>query len=362
MIGQRGNVSKYDAVLRRLKTLGCLGLWLLIMEVGHTAAASYGPFQTRTQNPLYLQWLALPMEAPPTLQRGQIEAIVHTTFSNTFELSTAGTTLFDFDMELWRTAFVLGYGFGRHIDIRVELPFITSSGGFLDGFIQNFHHTFGFPNGGREQVENYRFNYRMSHNGDLLFNYDPQTFALSDIVLRGKFFIPESMTLPIELAVLPYLKFPTGQQSQGVSSGHFDGGLAVLAQKSWGGLSLTTQVGGVILGGHEDIGNLLRKGFFGFGLSVEYRMVQWLAVIAQLTGNTSAFKNLDDTQLSDIVLDLNIGVAGAFILGRDRKTELFYQVSFTEDVLGKGPSVDFSVFFLAGLRFPVSALLYKKGG
>jgi len=355
-------VSEYETVFRRLKTFGCLGLWLLAVGVGHSATASYGPLQTRSQNPLYLQWLALPMEAPPTLRRGQIETIAHTTFSNLFDLSTTGNTLLDTDMELWRTAFVLGYGFGRHVDIRVELPFITTSGGFLDGFVQNFHHTFGFPNGGREQVADYRFSYRMSQSGVSLFNHDSQTFSLSDVVLRGKFFVPQSITLPIDLAVLPYIKFPTGQQSQGLSSGHLDGGLAVLAQKSWGGLSLTTQVGGVILGGHEDLDDFLRAGFFSFGLSIEYRIVQWLAIIGQLTGNTSAFQNLENTPLSEIVLDLNIGVAGVFPLGRDHKTELFYQVSFTEDVLSKGPSVDFSVFLLAGLRFPASALLYAGGG
>lgn len=347
----KGNVSKYGAVFRGLSAFSCLTLWLSIAAPGHATAATYGPLQTRSQNPLYLQWLALPMEAPATLQQGQSTALLHTTFSNVFERITAGNTLLDLDMELWRTALVLGYGCGRHVDMRLELPFISTGGGFLDGFIQDFHATFGFPNGNRELVEDNQFSYRMSQEGIVLFDYGRQPLGLSDVVIRGKFFVPATRALPIDLAVLPYLKLPTGRQSAGLSSGRVDGGLAVLAQTSWGRLALTTQLGGVLLGGHADIGNLLRRGFFSFGQSVEYRMVRWLAVIGQLTGNTSAFQHVHGTSLSDIVLDLNMGVAGAFRLGRAHETEFTYQVAFTEDLLGRGPSVDFSVFFLVGLRF-----------
>jgi hypothetical protein len=319
--------------------------------VSVATATSYGPLQTRSQNPLYLQLLALPMEAPHTLQRREVETTLHTTFSNVFEHNITGNTLLNLDMELWRTALVFGYGLGRRIDIKIELPFVTNGGGFLDGFVQDFHDTFGFPDGGRELVDENQFRYTLIQNSVELFNHDTQFFGLADLVVRIKIFILETRQLPVHVALIPYVKFPIGRQSQGLSSGRFDAGLALLAQKSWGDFSVTSHVGGVILGGHKSIDNLLRRGFVSFGQSIEYRIVSHLALIVQLTGNTSAFQNVEGTPLSDIVLDLNIGAAGAWVLRRDSKTQFFYQVSFTEDVLSKGPSVDFSVFFLVGVRY-----------
>ena len=337
-----------------------MGAWsisvgLLLTLLGVATASSYGPLRTRAQNPLYLQFLALPMEAPPTLRHGQFETTLHTTYSNVFERNFfepgfMGNTILNLDMELWRTAVVFGYGLGGHVDVTIELPFMRSNGGFLDGFVQDFHNTFGLPNGGRELVNDNQFSYALLQRGATLFDHDSQGFGLADLVVRAKLFIPESSTFPLRLALVPSLKLPTGSASQGVSSGRIDGGLSVLAQASWGRFAATSHIGGVLLGGHDNLDRLTRLGFVSFGQSLEYRVVEGLAVIIQLTGNTSAFTQVDDTPLDGIVLDLNIGLAGAFAFQQGRDAQVFYQVALSEDVLSTGPSVDFSVFFLVGVR------------
>jgi hypothetical protein len=70
----------------------------------------------------------------------------------------------------------------------------------------------------------------------------------------------------------------------------------------------------------------------------------------QLTGNSSAFKQVQDTELAGTILDLSVGLAGTVVLRRNSKAQFFYQAAFSEDVLGSGPSVDFAVLFLAGIR------------
>lgn len=329
---------------------------LTLVLTGLATASSYGPLRTRSQNPLYLQLLALPMEAPPTLHRGQFEAVLHTTFSNVFERNfftpedLRQENLLNLDMELWRTAVVFGYGLSGHVDLAIELPFISSSGGFVDGFVQDYHRTFGFPNGGRELVNDQQFSYALVQRGVTLFDHDSQGFRLADLVVRGKWFLPEASAFPIRLALVPAIKVPIGSRSQGLSSGRVDGGLSVLAQAEWGRFSATSHIGGVILGGHDTLDRLTRWGFVSFGQSLEYRVGEGVAVIVQLTGNTAAFKDVEGTPLDGIVLDLNLGLAGTFALQPGRDTQVFYQVSLTEDVLSVGPSVDFSVFFLVGVR------------
>jgi hypothetical protein len=353
--------SRMHANLMRcgLGVLCSLGFLLLLTITGSVEATSNGPLRIRSQNPLYLQLLAMPMEAPPTLQHGQIEAILHTTFSNVFEVAIPDQPPpdldpdqlpLDLDMEIWRTAVILGYGVTSNFDVTIELPFISNGGGFLDSFVQHYHEAFGFPNGGRDLVEDNRFRYRLMQHGVTRFDYDSQRFGLSDIVLRGKIFIPGTKIFPLHLAIAPYVKFPTGRQSQGLSSGRTDIGLALLAQTSWQQVYLTTQVGVVILGGHAAIGDLIRTAFVSFGLSAEYKFFNALSAIVQLTGNSPAFEPVQDTELSDMILDLSVGVAGTVELRRNSKTKFFYQATFSEDVLGSGPSVDFSVLFLVGIR------------
>lgn len=312
---------------------------------------SYGPLTTRSQNPLYLQFLALPMEAPTTLNRGQFETTVSTTFSNTFEFSPATNTTVNLDMETWRHAVSIGWGVTDAIDVKVEIPFVTGSGGFLDSFVQWYHGFVGVPNGGREFVANGLFTYSVSQGGTTLASHSSRGLAFSDMTLRGKIEISQYLKLPLKLAVAPYVKLPTGSTASGFSSGHLDAGLSVIAQLDFFRFHLFEQAGFVYVGGHDTLAGIMRPVFFTFGQGFEFQWADGFSTIVQLTGNTPLFKNTDAPELSEIILDLNVGFAGSFVLQDMPFDELFYQASFSEDVMGSGPSTDFSALFLVGVRY-----------
>ena len=65
--------------------LFCCLVFLLPLAAAGVAGTGYGPLPTRSQNPLYLQLLALPMEATHTIPPGRVETALHTAFSNVFE-------------------------------------------------------------------------------------------------------------------------------------------------------------------------------------------------------------------------------------------------------------------------------------
>lgn len=318
-----------------------------------TDLRAYGPLSVRTQNPLYLQLLALPIESTQTLNKKQFETQLTTTFSNLYERQGFGATQLTFDMEIWRTALNVSYGITDNFDLKIEFPFITNAGGFLDSFIQAYHNAFGFPNGGRNLTANGQFQFTLAQNGITLFDYPQTGFGFSDVTIRGKYLALHHIAkFPIQLAIAPYLKLPTGEASRGLSNGHFDFGTQVLAETQIGKrFHLISQVGGVFLTGADNYGALLNTAFFQFGQSVEFQIRDGWSILAELTGNTSAFKNVSARELSDPVVDLNIGFAGEFPLRRSPLDEFFYQFSFGEDVMGTGPSVDFSVLFLAGVRY-----------
>ncbi|MBU0504701.1 DUF3187 family protein [bacterium] len=306
---------------------------------------------TRSQNPLYLQFLAMPIESPQTLKKGQKEAIAHTAFSNIFEYSPLTNTLLNIDMEVWRTAFNFKYGITDEIDVMVEMPFITNSGGFLDGFVQWYHNLFGLPNGGRELVSNNDYHYEITQNGTSLINYPKTVFGFSDITLRVKYLFSDRISLPIKVAWTCYFKIPTGRFSRGLSSGQVDAGFSFLAEKRIKRFHFVTQLGLVVLGMSEDLAAIQKRGLFVFGQSIEFQILNNLSAIIQLTGNTAGFKNVDAGELTGTVADLNVGLAGSFDLKKGWFDTFFYQWSFSEDVLSRGPSVDFSVLFLAGVRY-----------
>jgi len=327
---------------------------LLIPVVGQTKITeyqSYGPLYTRSQNSLYLQFLAMPIESPQTLKKGQKEAFTHTTFSNVFEYSPITNTFLNLDMEIWRTAFNFKYGVTDEIDVMIEMPFITNSGGFLDGFVQWYHNLFGLPNGGKELVSNNEYHYEITQNGTALVSYPKTLFGLSDITLRCKYFFSDRLKLPIKVAWTGYFKVPIGRFSRGLSSGQVDAGFSFLAEKQIKRFHFVTQLGVAVLGMSEDLATIQKRGLFVFGQSVEFQLVQNLSIIIQLTGNTAGFKDVDTGDLTDAVADLNIGIAGSFDLKKGWFDTFFYQWSFSEDVLSRGPSVDFSVLFLAGVRY-----------
>lgn len=315
-----------------------------------TTPHASGPLKTRVQNPLYLQFITQPIESTQTLKKKHFETSLETAFSNIFEFEpTGGSTSMRIDMEQWRTALTLGYGVRDNLDLKLEIPFISSSAGFLDGFVQGYHGLFGFPNGGRNRVPDYEYRFQLTHNGTALTNHQASPFGPSDMILRGKYLLP--IAWPVKVAVVPALKIPTGKITGGLSSGHFDLGATVLVEKNLKRFHFVSQLGGAWINGHNNMEVILKKYLVQFGQSAEWQIADGVSLIAQLTGNTSLFKDVRADELTKIALDLNIGFAGTFPLKEHYFDEFYYQFSFGEDVIGYGPSVDFTTLFLVGVRY-----------
>lgn len=330
----------------------CLAALLLALPTILTAKERNftGPLLTRTQNPLLLQFLQLLPTSAETLGKGHAAISAETAFSNIFEKEdrTPGTGI-DIDMEIWRSAFFLQYGLGHGFELDLEIPFLHTSGGFLDSSIQSYHRAFGFPNGGRENVANGRFSYGVSQNGAEIYSVPAEAWAASDwTLLLKKSIVHHDHGWNLSLQHL--FKIPVGQASNGSGSGNFDYGFSLTSSEQWKRLQFTTQIGFVFWGGHSSLHPILRNNSFQWIQSVEVYLLRPLSLLVQLQGMTPPFKNTNDNKTLDVVpLDLIVGFAGkAFSTDHGH---LFWQVGFGEDPLGKGPSVDFSTYFRSGWEF-----------
>lgn len=326
---------------------------------------TFGPLPVRTQNPLYLLFVGDSLDRAATLPKGDFSTSLETTFCNLFERRPFATGIgIDLDMELLRTAVNFSYGLTDRLELGVELPFLSFSGGFLDSFIQGFHNTFGLPNAGRANVDNGRFSYQITRDGAILYETDQATLRLSDLALTQKFrLFDESKGFPA-VSLKSSLKLPTGSRTQGTGSNRPDLALSFLAEKSYKRLHSYTQMGFLALGGHADLNPILKNGSFIFGQAFEFNVFEHLSFIGQVSGQSSIFSRTELPELSKIALDLTFGFTGEAPLHRKidpsthppladslRVDKITYRFGFTEDVTSEGPSIDFSLFFNVGLEY-----------
>jgi hypothetical protein len=339
--------------MKKLSVLASLILMIAFSRTAHSLAThpSFGPLGARTQNPLYLLFLNNTPEAPQTLEKGHFQFSIEEVVSNLLnEAQTPGGFNLDLDMEIYRTALNFAYGVYPGLELGIQIPFLSFGGGFLDGFIRDYHNFFGFPSGGRNSVPDNSFTYRVRNGGKTLYSVGPETFGLSDIDIYVKHqLLKEHGKIPA-LSLRGLVKFPTGDRGSGLGSGSPDFGLNFSLEKSYKRFHAYTNFGFLILGPFDPLEAYQVPISFTFTQAFEVNMTQIASVVAQVQGNTSLFQDTGTQELDGIPLDLVIGFKGT----GPRKSQwehFLWEFAFSEDLLARGPSVDFSVRFNLGAKF-----------
>jgi Protein of unknown function (DUF3187) len=326
----------------------------------------FGPISVRNQNPVYLQSLGLKPRRAEVLPEGVIEGRLDSAYSNIFKRTGNSSDFLDLDMEYWRLGINVAYGVAEDFELGIEVPIVHFNGGFLDGFIQDFHNAFGFPNGGRETVPNNRFSYRFDGNGNTIFDHSPATAGLGDITLGIKHQVTGQDSDWPAVAWFSELKLPTGRQSRGFGSGLLNFGIGAALDAKYDRIHGYCNVGYYVVGRDDALSQYQRNEMFAFMVAGEVTIIPTLAVIVQVAGSTPLLEGTNIESWNGVPMELIIGFRGEeedLFDGGD----LIWQVGFSEDLLSRGPSVDFTVFMSIGVRFdlfgrtrPVGDWLAKK--
>jgi hypothetical protein len=320
---------------------------------------AFGPLTVRNQNPIYLQTLGLTPKRATTLPLGTTEIRIDSAYSNIFEKGASATTRLNLDMELWRLALHLQYGIREDLEVGIEIPFFHTSGGFLDAFIQKFHRFFGLPNGGRDRVPNNQYHYEFYENGQLIYDAPSQRFNLGDVTLKLKHHVLDEGRYHPAVAWFADMKFPTGRNSKGLGNGAFDFGLGVALEKSYKRIHGYLNVEYIVTAADNILDNYMRHTMLAYATAFEVTLLDTWSVIIQLAGSTPLLTNTEIESWDGVPLDLVIGFRGCekgLIGGHD----LIWQAGFSEDVLSKGPSVDFTAFASIGIRFHRPQKVFNK--
>ena len=324
-----------------------LGLIILGAAFGHfpslLQAAEITPFYTQNQSPL-VQIFGLPSIGEASLLGpGKADTRLIIDLANNYVDDQNPRESILLDGESTRLSLDARYGIKRDWEIGLVIPYVVQSGGFLDGFIENYHSAFGFPQGGRDQAPRNRLLYRYVKDGQERLKVSDSSSGLGDISLNGGWQVWGGKNQPSAVALRASLKLPTGSSSQLHGSGSWDLSLWMTGSHDWkvtyghltlfGAAGLMGMTGGDVL---ED----QQRDWVGFGgLGVGWSPVRWIAFKVQANGHTSFYKDSDLRELNHHSIQLTMGGTLAF---SDRVS---LDLGVTEDVIVKtSPDV---VFHLA---------------
>ncbi len=272
-----------------------LGLAVLIVaSVSPWAVHAFDiiPFNTRNQSPL-VQIYGLPSAGSAALvPQGHGEFHVMLDHASNFVDEGTPTEQILLDGETTRLTFGGRYGLTRKVEIGFEIPYVYHGGGFLDGFIINYHDLFGFPQGGRDQAPRNRLLYQYRRNGVDKLKMDSSGGGLGDIAMTaGLQLYNDAAQYPRAVALRAEVKLPTGESSSLFGSGSTDVSLWITASDAFGlplGQGAIFGAAGLMVLTNGDVLPDQQADHVGFGsIGVGWKPLNWIAFKVQMDAHTA---------------------------------------------------------------------------
>jgi hypothetical protein len=213
------------------------------------------------------------------------------------------------DGETHRITVAVAYGVNGG-EWGIEVPYISHGGGFLDGFIDTWHDTFGLPDGGRDAFPKNGLTYMYRRDGVDRLQITTPARGVGDVRLLGGWRIGTSQD-SWDAALRASLKLPTGDSTALLGSGATDLALWMVA-----GCTRTacpesiawTLAGGLVGVGQGDILPELQRRIVPFGgATLAWRMGQPAIVKAQLLAHGPFYRGSDLKPLNAASVQLVLG-------------------------------------------------------
>jgi hypothetical protein len=314
-----------------------LAAFLFYLPGSLFAVTLEGPFQVKNQFPIFL-----PINQP-YLEQAVTE--------NSFSLSLSHSSVFvmedspqwstHLDLELTELTFRYKKDISGLFEIGIDVPVLRATGGFMDGFLEWYHDTFGFDDYGRSSRPKNTFLYDIKKDGARLIEGENDKTGFGDVSVAFKKKLMEHDPV---ISLLADIELPTGNAKIGYGNGSVDTGIAILLDKDLGSKTrLYANLGAVFPGDLKAYQRVKLDEFFYAGTAVETLPWSKVSLLAQLMLQSSPYPHTDITQIDTPAVILVIG-------GRYYGTSGSYEFSLTEDVNTSG-APDFIFNLSYGRRF-----------
>ncbi len=288
-----------------------------------TASSFEGPLQVNNLYPIFLHADQQYLDKAAA-ENSMSYSLSH---SSTYTVQSSGEWDIDLDMEVTELNFRYKRIIKDVIEFDMDLPVLIIGGGFMDGFLESYHSTFGLPDYGRSERPDNEYLYEVRRDGALIID-GKSGISLGDIRLALK--KPLITSDGFVLSIKGDIELPVGNAGKGYGNGSLDAGLSLLLDKKITDRIITyVNFGAVFPGdvrGHE---KLDLKNFYCGGLGIEADAGDGLSFLVQLQGQSSIYPQTDLLAVDRDAFLLIIG-------GRYKTGKSNYDLSLTEDINTSG--------------------------
>ncbi len=337
-------VRETSAVYNRRLVAFLIGLIVLIATfLSSRAAHAFDiiPFNSRNQSPI-VQIFGLPSAGSAVvLPQGGKDAYLMLDHSSNYVDADLGGEQVVLDGETTRLTLGGRYGLTRSLEVGIEIPYVYHGGGFLDGFIINYHDLFGFPQGGRDQAPRDRLLYQYRRGGVDKLKIDSSGGGLGDVALTGGLQLyNDAAPYPRAVALRAEIKLPTGDSGSLRGSGSTDFSLWITGSDAFElplGEGAVFAAAGLMVMTNGSVLSDQQENYVGFGsLGAGWKPLSWLAFKVQMDAHTPFYRDSDLKSLSANAAQLLIGGT----LALSERTSL--DIAVSEDIaVNTSPDVAF---------------------
>lgn len=313
-------------------------LFFVLISAGLASDHLLQPFAINNLNPFVGVYGIAAMQSPVVLapEQNSVNVVLDTVshFTNRRNQSES----IRIDGESYRLAVRVARGLPHQWEAGIEIPLLSHSGGFMDGFINQWHDTFGLPTLGRDRVADGQLIFRYARDDRVLVDVQSSTTGLGDILLfTGKTL---KQTNSFAFTMRGQLKLPSGDANRLLGSGGTDISVSALLSQKWGRNWLgSIQFGGAYLE-TGDVVPELQRNWVGFGSAyIGWQPFGSFAFKLQLDAHSPVYKNSAIDQLTDTAYLLTIGASAKI----SRTTYL--DIGVTEDEINPDVASDVSFQF-----------------
>lgn len=295
------------------------------------AALEVVPFQTQNQSP-FVQIFGLPaVEESSILAAGKMKFRFVLDHASSFVDAAGGDERLIIDGETSRFALAGKYGLGAGWECGITVPYLIAGGGFLDDFIESYHKTFNFPNGGRELAPKNRLLYQYRRSGMNQINVDRSNNGLGDVQFSAGYqLFKREGEAPAAVSLRAVLKAPTGDADELHGSGGTDASLWLTAERVFkfdSGDWTVFGAAGIMASSDGDVLPDQRRNAVAFGAAgLGWAPLKRLSLKVQVNGHTAFFRNTGLNELGDASAQLTAGGSIAFA------KSAFLDIGLTEDI------------------------------
>ncbi len=284
-----------------------------------TAVSFEGPLQVKNHYPIFIHANQQYLEKA-AMENSMSYSLSH---SSTYTVQQSGHWTINLDMEITEINFRYKRIVKDLFEFNLDLPVLIVGAGFMDGFLADYHDTFGFPDYGRSQRPDNDFLYEVKRDGNTIVE-GKSGAGVGDIRLAVK--KPILTSEDYTLSIRGDIEIPVSSAKKGYSNGSIDAGMSVLLDRRITDRIMSYfNLGYVIPGdirGHEhlDIDNFVHGGF-----AIDAVLWDGFNLILQIQGQSAIYPSTD---LLAVDRDAYLLAAG----GRYETANGTFELSLTEDI------------------------------